>query len=59
MLNVCNTTIIQDAWAREQSLSIHGWIYSVNDGVLRDLEVSVHHAKEAKAAYEDAIEKRQ
>jgi carbonic anhydrase len=58
VLNVCNTTVAQDAWAREQTLSIHGWIYAVNDGVLRDLDVSVHTTKEAKPTYTDAINRR-
>jgi carbonic anhydrase len=39
--NVCQTTIVQDAWARGQALTVHGWIYGVSDGRLRDLEVSI------------------
>jgi carbonic anhydrase len=35
--NVCETTIVRDAWARGQSLTVHGWIYSLNDGRLKDL----------------------
>jgi len=35
--NVCHTTIVQDAWRRGQSVTIHGWIYSLSDGLLRDL----------------------
>ena len=35
--NVCHTTIVQDAWRRGQSLTVHGWIYSLGDGLLRDL----------------------
>jgi len=38
--HVCQTTIVQDAWRRGQSLTIHGWIYSLQDGLLRDLHVS-------------------
>ena len=38
--NLKRTTIVQDAWARGQKLDIHGWIYSVRDGVLRDLDVT-------------------
>ncbi len=38
--NVCHTSTVQDAWARGQSLSVHGWIYSIRDGILRDLNVS-------------------
>ncbi len=37
--NVCNTTIVQDAWCRGQSLAIHGWIYSIRNGALKDLGV--------------------
>ena len=37
--NVCNTTIVQKAWRSGQELSVHGWIYSIEDGLLRDLEV--------------------
>jgi carbonic anhydrase len=38
--NVGNTTIVNDAWARGQSLVVHGWIYDVADGLLRDLQVT-------------------
>jgi carbonic anhydrase len=40
VLHVCETTIVQDAWAREQPLTVHGWIYGLDDGRLRDLEFS-------------------
>lgn len=40
VINVGSTTIIQDAWKRGQDVSIHGWIYGISDGLLRDLEVS-------------------
>jgi len=35
--NVCHTTIVQDAWRRGQSVTVHGWIYALHDGLLRDL----------------------
>ncbi|HSD86540.1 MAG TPA: carbonate dehydratase, partial [Kofleriaceae bacterium] len=35
--NVCHTTIVQDAWRRGQTVTVHGWIYSLRDGLLRDL----------------------
>jgi carbonic anhydrase len=38
--NVCQTTIVEDAWARGQELTVHGLIYSLEDGLLRDLDVS-------------------
>ncbi len=39
--NVSQTTVVRDAFARNQSLSVHGWIYGLNDGLLRDLGVTV------------------
>lgn len=39
--NVANTTIVQDAWQRGQELSLHGWIYDIHDGLIKDLKVSI------------------
>src|SRR5947207_4852950 len=39
--NVRQTTIVRDAWSRDQTLVVHGWIYDLSDGLLRDLEVTV------------------
>lgn len=39
--NVCHTTIVQDAWRRGQPLSVHGWIYSLRDGILHDLDLCI------------------
>lgn len=39
--NVCQTTIVRDAWANGRSLAVHGWIYGIGDGLLRDLGVCV------------------
>jgi carbonic anhydrase len=39
--NICHTTIVQDAWRRGQHVTVHGWIYSLRDGLLRDLGVVV------------------
>ncbi len=44
--NVCQTTIVQDAWKRNQPLSIHGWIYSLENGLLRDLDVCISSNEE-------------
>ena len=38
--NVCQTTIVEDAWARGQELTVHGWVYGLADGLLRDLSVT-------------------
>jgi carbonic anhydrase len=42
VLHVGETTIVQDAWARGKQLNIHGWIYGLHDGLLKDLEVAVN-----------------
>lgn len=39
--NVCRTSIVQNAWARGQQLDVHGWIYSVRDGLLQDLDATM------------------
>jgi carbonic anhydrase len=54
--NVCHTTAVQDAWARGQPLAVHGWVYGVHDGRLRDLEATVTGADEAEAVLRAAIE---
>ncbi|MBY6185177.1 carbonate dehydratase [Marinobacter hydrocarbonoclasticus] len=41
VINTCQTTIVKDAWARDQGLTVHGWVYDLADGLLRDLNVSV------------------
>ena len=41
VVNVSQTTVVRDAWARGQSLGVHGWIYDLHDGLLKDLDVSV------------------
>lgn len=41
VLNVCKTTVVEDAWERGQTLAIHGWIYGLADGLLRDLNVTI------------------
>ncbi|MBD3668208.1 MAG: carbonate dehydratase [Kangiella sp.] len=44
--NVCRTTVVQDAWDRDQPLSVHGWCYSLTNGLLQDLKVSVSSKKQ-------------
>ena len=39
--NLCHTTIVQDAWRRNQNLTIHGWVYGLNNGLLKDLNLCV------------------
>jgi carbonic anhydrase len=49
--NVCHTTIVQDAWRRGQKLTVHGWIYSLRDGLLRDLGMSIDAAEQIPPEY--------
>ena len=53
--NVCQTTIVQDAWARGQELVVHGWFYGLNNGLLRDLKITVSNATEMATAFGDAV----
>ena len=46
VVNTAQTTIVQDAWERGQQLTIHGWVYGLQDGLLRDLGMSVSHAED-------------
>ncbi|MBM4258885.1 MAG: carbonate dehydratase [Deltaproteobacteria bacterium] len=53
--NVSNTTVVHNAWRRGQDLTLHGWIYSLHDGLLRDLHVSSSNLQEASTTYEAAV----
>ncbi len=56
--HVCETTIVQDAWRRQQSLSVHGWYYDLRDGLLRDLYCTATRADEVETAYAHALKVR-
>ncbi len=49
--NVCHTTIVQNAWKTGQELSVHGWIYNIEDGILRDLDVCITGLDEISTTY--------
>lgn len=55
-LNVCNTTTVTDAWARGQALNVHGWIYGLGDGLLRDLGFTVSCKDDIRSTFNDAVE---
>jgi carbonic anhydrase len=55
VVNVCRTTIIQSAWQREQVLAVHGWIYGLADGRLRDLGMTVTGSDCLESQYEHAL----
>lgn len=41
VVNVCQTSIVREAWRRGQALAVHGWIYALQDGLLRDLNTTI------------------
>lgn len=53
--NVCQTAIVRDAWKRGQEVVVHGWIYALTDGLLRDLKITVASQQDADKAYESAM----
>jgi carbonic anhydrase len=55
-LNVCKTTILRDAWARGQSVTVHSLIYGMSDGLIRDLNMSCTSLGEALSNYEWAVD---
>lgn len=55
VVNVCHTSIARDAWERGQELSVHGWVYGLKDGILRDLNVTITDFQETVPAYEAAV----
>jgi carbonic anhydrase len=54
--NVCQTTIVRDAWERGQALAVHGWVYGLHDGLLRDLGTTATGAAAVPGAYLAALE---
>ncbi|MFT3718082.1 carbonate dehydratase [Pseudorhodoferax sp.] len=55
--NVALCTVVQDAWARGQQLTIHGWCYGLRDGLVNDLKVSVDHPDMVIDTFRDAIKR--
>ena len=57
VMNVSQTTIVQSAWERGQSLAVHGWIYGVQDGLLQDLKMTSTNTSELMERYAAATGK--
>jgi carbonic anhydrase len=55
VVNVSRTTIVQSAWQRGQDVVVHGWIYGLENGLLRDLGISIDNPDGLTAAYRGAI----
>lgn len=56
VVNVCQTSVLREAWARGQSVTVHGWCYSLQNGLINDLKVSANSREEAMERYRDAVE---
>ena len=55
VVNICRTTVVNDAWDRGQKLMVHGWVYSLKDGRVREMGIDVGSAAELDAAYQKAL----
>ncbi|HYR58715.1 MAG TPA: carbonate dehydratase [Chthoniobacteraceae bacterium] len=51
VVNVCQTTIVEEAWAKNQDLAVHGWVYALQDGLIRDLGMNVSGPGELSNSY--------
>jgi len=49
--NLCKTTIVQGAWARKQELHVHGWVYALDTGIIKDLKVDANNSAEMDGIY--------
>ena len=54
-VNVCQTTAVQGAWERGQKLMVHGWCYSLQDGLVKPLHLSVNSPETLQTAYDQAL----
>ena len=55
--NVALSTVVQDGWARGQTLSVHGWVYGLRDGLLKDLEVNMERSDRVVQVFSDALKR--
>ena len=55
VVNVCQSTVLQDAWSRGQAINVHGWVYGIHDGLLKDLHISVSGIAGLEDIYQQAI----
>lgn len=53
--NVCQTTVVENAWEQGQDLTIHGWIYGLNNGLLHDLNVCINSKDDLRTHYRTAV----
>lgn len=55
--NVCHTTVVKDAWARGQSVVVHGWVYGLHNGLLQDLRITAAGPDDVMPAYQKGLER--
>lgn len=55
VINVAQSTVLQDAWGRQQEVTLHGWVYGVHDGLLQDLHMTVSGNEELEPFYSAAV----
>ena len=55
VMNVAQTTVVQDAWARGQPLTLHGWVYGLCDGHLHNMHMTVDGNAQMEAVYRKAV----
>ena len=55
VVNVCVSTVMTDAWAKGQNVSVHGWAYGVHDGLLQDLRMTISDPEQLEALYREAV----
>ena len=55
--NVALSTVLQDAWARGQKVAVHGWVYGLRDGLLKDLQVTMDRAETVVSVFSTAIKR--
>jgi carbonic anhydrase len=53
--SVCRTTVVQDAWSRGQPVTVHGWVYGLHNGLVRDLGITVDAATDVTGVYDAAL----
>ena len=55
VVSLVNTPVVKDAWARGQTLTIHGWIYGLKDGLVHDLGITVDCPQDLNTRYDAAL----
>lgn len=55
VVNVCRTTVVEQAWERGQELTVHGWIYGIEDGLVRNLQISISNQIDVSERYQAAV----